>query len=214
VIYLGITIEELEKLEEVLPKLSELVSSFEKVRNLEEFAIADEINEVLKEAEEAKTAEEVKAVLDKAVALLKEIQEKYPYPYPYPYPAPSTASEETKEENLEAEANEEVVEEENKEANEIEELKKEIEHWKVRAEELEKELLFEKRMKELAGIELEADKVKDIIIKMSDEEFEVYKQTLLKSTTKEVNSVVPERQNGNKSILALLKETTISGGEE
>lgn len=203
-------IEELEKIEEVLPKVSEFVEKISSLKEFEEFcADAAAIKALEEKAEKAKTEEELRAVLKEAIKLLKA------YPYPYPKKSEEEEKEEQEEEQKEEDIQEkeEQTEQSSTEAellSQIETLKKENEELKAQLAALHEQILFEKRVQELSKLNSEVDwtQKKDLVLKMSEEEFQDFKETV----TVVKQQYIPEASSENKNIFQRAK-IEILGGE-
>lgn len=157
-----LTIEELEKLERVIPQVSEIISKCESLLKSyeEELAKVPTIDE-LKKALESDDIEVVKDALAGAIELLKKWAKSIGYG-DYPEPECNSTEEEQKDE---------VVEEFKRK---IEELQVLVEEKEKKIEELEKELKFVERKNILNEINNKEDwsELKETIVKLSDEEFE------------------------------------------
>lgn len=203
-----ITIEMLEKLEELLPRYAELTEALSTL-----FADKSELVKELKKALKSDNVDELKAALKKAVAY---IEASYGYPAPdkksgYPAPAAgdaedgSTSQEEGETENsmnTESDATASENQSDNNIQEIIEDLKRQIEELRSEKEKLEEELIFEKRWQELPKeVKENSDpvKIKSIILKFNEEEFSEYLKSISAGTAK---FSVPETNGSNKEDLA------------
>jgi len=202
-----IDLEAVEKLEELLGKTEDILTSFEKVK--EESGQAD-VQALLDKVTKAQTAEEKDAVLKEVAEFLKKLLSYYPYPYyPYPYyPAPastsSSSAEDTQNETVSSQ------EEKHEDNEELESLKKENSELKSKIEELERELVLKDRESKLRELSLEGwDNMRNVIAKMTDEEFD----TFLKTLSQEKHSAVPETEVKKGNIFERMREE-VKGGDK
>ncbi len=200
------TIEELSKLEEVLPKVSAFVENMLSHKEYADYeALITEIEKFEKDVETVKQQSDIDAALElltKAVELLKGVKEKYPYP------APDKAEDAPAEEQEEQSAEDEEIAQLKAEN---EELLNKIKELTEAYEALERELKFESRKKELLELkpDLDIESVKELLETAKDEDFEQMKKLIV------TQSVDPEpytpSASTDKNVIAQLKNYVLGG---
>lgn len=176
------TVESLEKLEELLPKVQEVLEMAQNISLLADTEAKKSAEEKIKELKEALKSDdidEVKKALKKAIKMLNDWIKVYGYGYPEPNVDTNTAENTEKNENQEPAPDINVLEE-------LERLKQELELEKAEKEALMKELTFTKRVEELKKINPNEnwEDVKDTITKLADDEFEKFVEKLEKVSVK------------------------------
>lgn len=200
-----LTIEELEKLEQILPKATEIITKLEQIYNLDAEMLAKTFGDKIDELKKALdgTEEEAKKALKEAIKIIEGMASKI---YGYGYPEPNEAVEKNEAEDKDGDTSEVVEKLEEYEAK-INELSKAVEEKEKVIEELSAELTFERRKKVLENVAPEEnwDDLKQTIVKLGDDEFNKMVEKLARPHTSETKPTLPEKSSGTETISDLFK---------